>query len=102
MSVTAKVMRNDGVEIPTYVSMDDKETILAIAVPSRGEVHFYKPVLSMEHPRKRQKLIDDVMAKAKRKYGVKSIVERPDSTVQVVDGTVRIYTPQPDVLGASV
>lgn len=102
MSVTVKVMRADGVEIPTYVSMSDKETILAIVVSGRGEVHFYKTVLGMTHPRKRQKLIDDVMTKAKRKYGVKSIVERPDSVAKVVDGAVRIYTPSADTLDTSV
>lgn len=97
MSVTVKVIRNKGIDIPTYVSMDDKETFLASVI--RGELHIYKPVLDIKHERKRQKLIDAIASKAKRKYGIGKVVENPDTGLRLEDGILMVYAPNPHPLG---
>lgn len=101
MSVTVKVIRNSGIDIPTYVSMDDKETFLALVL--KNQLHIFKPVLDINHERKRQKLIDAITAKAKRKYGIATVVDEPDATLSLdKDGVLMIHRPQTDALGVAV
>ena len=82
MSVAIRIMRNEGVDVPTYVDVDNKDLILAVVNRSEGIVHLYKPVLEIKNERKRKKLIDVIVTKAKRKYGIKEVIEHPDSTPQ--------------------
>lgn len=101
MSVTVKVIRNSGIDFPTYVSMDDKETFLALVL--KNQLHILKPVLSISHERKRQKLIDAIAAKAKRKYGIATVVDEPETTLSLdKDGVLMINRPQTDSLGVTV
>lgn len=102
MSVAIRIMRNEGVEVPTYVDGDNKDLFLAVVNRSEGIVYLYKPVLEIKNDRKRQKLIDAIVTKAKRKYGIKEVIERPDSTPQINDGMLYVYTPQPDTLKVPV
>lgn len=89
MSVTINVVRANGVNIPTYVSMSDSETLLAAV--TNGYVQIYKPVLDIKNERKRQKLIDTIVSKAKHKYGVKGHQEYPKHELRFENGELFKY-----------
>ncbi len=84
MSVTTKVIRTNGVSVPAYVSGDNKDVILAAV--QDGFVQIYKPVLEMSNERKRTKLIDTIVSKAKHKHGVKDKQEYPKHELRFENG----------------
>ena len=84
MSVTTNVIRANGVSVPTYVSVNDKDVILAAV--QDGFVQIYKPVLDIKNERKRSKLIDTIVSKAKHKHGVKDKQEYPKHELRFENG----------------
>ena len=84
MSVTTNVIRANGVSVPTYVSVNDKAVILAAV--QDGFVQIYKPVLDIKNERKRTRLIDTIVSKAKHKHGVKDKQEYPKHELRFENG----------------
>lgn len=84
MSVTTNVIRANGVSVPTYVSVNDKNVILAAV--QDGFVQIYKPVLDIKNERKRARLIDTIVSKAKHKHGVKDKQEYPKHELRFENG----------------